>query len=129
MKVTTGVTTAAITREFTIAPDGAPVLGVEYSVKKFRVARGVITYRWTPDGWVVKNRYSIDVEGPFVKKDGTDGAQWHNRHPDDEPGTWKSPVLVLAPGWEWLQKIIDELRPHNDGVPCMTVLVDHEIES
>lgn len=128
MKITTEESVMKMIRVFTLI-DG-PVVNLAHSVVRMRIDRGVIEYRWTGHGWIVPNNFdAIDLAGPNVKKDGSNGASWYNRRAERVPANWKLEEFALAPGWEWLQKIIDELRPGDDGMASITVFREYEIEA
>jgi len=126
MKVTTQSTTARIIRRYAIA-DG-PIVAMAYSnpPKNIRVTGGNIEYTLKDGDWVVKDSFAASVNGIVLKKDGTDSKNNHSRNAgEDWNASYRAGRLVIAEGWEWLQEIIDLLRPNGDLT--MTVLNDHEV--
>jgi hypothetical protein len=114
MKVSSEGSHETVVRQFTIT-EGNPVVPMAYSemAKKVQVERGSISYQYRDGRWIVKDYWAIDVVGSVLKKDGTPGKSEHRRRPESPSGriTWQ---YVPAPGWEWLQAIINLLRPVGD---------------
>ncbi len=124
MKVSSEESYATVVRQFTIT-EGNPVVPMAYSetAKKVQVERGSISYTLKDGRWIVKGHWTIDVVGSVLKKDGTPGKSVHRRRPESPSGqiTWQ---YVPAPGWEWLQAIINLLRPVGD----LSMMNPHETE-
>lgn len=80
--------------------------------RQFRVDQISVNYHLTKGGaWVVRVPYGVRLTGTSLKKDGTPGANRHNRHP--ETVDWRT--NDLAEEYAWVQIVIDSLRPV--GVP------------
>jgi hypothetical protein len=125
MKVSSEESYATVVRQFTIT-EGNPVVPMAYSemAKKVQVERGSISYQYRDGRWIVKNYHAIDVVGSVLKKDGTPGKSEHRRHPGSPSDWWSTWQYVPAPGWEWLQAIINLLRPVGD----LSMMNPHETE-
>ena len=126
MKVTTTGSNATITRSFTIT-EGNPVVGMAYSSppKEVIIDQGTIKYAWQDGRWVVRNEYAVNVVGDVLKKDRTRSKNTHSRYAAARPGSWRDPELVVAEDFEWLNPIIDLLRPNGDL--SMMTLNDSEV--
>lgn len=126
MRVTSDRTTVSAKRTFSIDED-SPIVTQAYAStpRAVRIREGVITYTWHDGRFVVGGRYAIHLTGSVQLKSGGDSKVDHTRHPETAPGCHRLPELVLADGWEWLQAIIDLLRPNPDM--STTALLDHEI--
>lgn len=100
-----------------------PVLPMAYSStgKTFRVKRVTVKYVYQGGEWVAASRFSVDLSGPVLKKDGTDSKSWHTSHPEwDWRGNAYLPVYAFA------EKIVDMLRPQ--GGVAMIGYLEHEVE-
>lgn len=111
MKITSGHTLSRVTRQFEITDD-QPVVGMAYSrpPKKVRVYSGVIEYTWKGGAWIVINERAVNLRGIVLKKDGSESANSHSRHPI-ATSNWMALQLQLADEFAWLQPVIDLLRP------------------
>ena len=128
MKVTSGHDSRRITRRFTIEAD-QPVVAMAYSnpPKKVVIERGEINYTFDSEigRWVAKDGWAITVAGTVLKKDGTPSKNDHSRRAADKYFQGQS-EYVPAEGWEWLQLIIDLLRP--TGHVSMIILNEAEVK-
>lgn len=125
MKVSTVDTTARISRQFVITEDN-PVVNMAYSSppKKVVVDRGTIEYLWRDGRWIVEDHWAVMVAGDVLKKDGTRSKNAHARSGQDAPNTRRSPEYVPAEDWQWIQPIIDLLRPNGD----LSMMILNEFE-
>lgn len=85
-----------------VVSDG-PTLQKRYGKRNFRLANVVIKYqRWNGAPWVLA---SVNISGPYVKKDGTDGVDvnresiFHHNHAD----------------YPWLPALIEQHMPGGDS--------------
>lgn len=97
-----------ITRSFTI--ENGPTLPCAHTSKRFQAERITIAWELGRGGdWVVTSRYSIDVSGSVLKKDGTPGRVSHTRFPG---GEWTGHGLIIfTAGWEWIGELIVQNAP------------------
>jgi hypothetical protein len=129
MKVTSGQDSQRITRRFTIEAD-QPVVAMAYSnpPKKVVIERGSIDYTFDSESgrWVAKDAWAITVAGTVLKKDGTPSKNDHSRRAQEKYLRGQR-EYIPAEGWEWLQLIIDLLRP--TGHVSMMTLNEAEVKA
>lgn len=113
MKISTSSASASVVRRFTIEAD-RPVVSMAYAARprKVVITRGEIRYTLVDGEWVVKDIWSISISGAVLKNDGTESKNDHTRHPGGG-GRW-GVSMELVEEFEWLNPIIDALRPMGD---------------
>lgn len=109
MKITTARTNQSVTRHFEIT-EQQPIVPMAYSQagRKVRIERGSIEYTWQDGEWVAHSDWSINLNGVILLKNGGDSKNSHTRHPGRT--SWR-PGSPWKPEFEWIQPIIDLLRP------------------
>ena len=123
MKVSTQAAYLTVDRQFTI-DENRPVVTPDSlsGGKQVRIYRGVITYVWKDGDWTLNSRWSIDLLGVVLKKDGTESQLDHRTHP--EQTSYRADATWTAQ-YTWIQAVVDLLRPSGDL--AMTVLDQTEV--
>lgn len=92
-----------------------PVLSAGHADgKKFRAERIRVGYQWNGQGWS-DSRYSTEVSGTNIKKDGT-------------PGQIDVTVRFYGDTPVWVTEIVNQLRPHGTPV-TRTTQFEVEVEA
>ena len=108
MKVSQTDRTDKITRSFDI--EDGPVLPFPYSRagKTFRVKTVVIEYTSRGGGgaWAIQGTFSVQLTGPVLRKDGTEGKETYNGRPESDA------ALGDLPHYRWLRSLIGVARPY-----------------
>lgn len=120
MRITTERTSMRIKR--VVRVDEGPVIAMAYSAtgRQFRVEWIQVEYKWQDGEWVVNSAFSVELGGYVLKKDGQPSKNWHVSNPD-----WDYRERRFKDGYEFAQKIIDELRPSGDL--SMSIFQDYEV--
>lgn len=96
-----------------IVTDGPIVSAHRADGKLMRVERVRITYQWSSGNQLWNaSKYSTDVSGPVLKKDGTDSQL-------------DATIRYYGETPAWIAEIVDRLRPH--GLPVIPV-IQFEVE-
>lgn len=123
MKVTSERLTVRAVRSATIT-DGQPTVHMAYSnpPKKVAIDHVNVTYTYADGRWDICSPSDVKVAGTVLKKDGSPSLNRHSRWPN---GTgYGASKVVLDEGWEWLQAIVDLLRPSGE----LSVMILNEAE-
>lgn len=118
MKVTSKPAIARVIRQFEV-PVG-PVIRPDGYQRSYRVDSGTIEYVWRNGSFVAESIFAIRLDGPWVKRDGTDAK---------DRATGMRPTGAnqeLAEDYRWLKPVIDRLRPQSDL--SMTSLHNYEVK-
>lgn len=118
MKITDEGSWGTIIRKIAIKDGPIHDYALSPTGRKFQVEMVIVKYRLMVSGsWTFEGFADVDISGPVLKKDGTPGQLWHNRHPEYSGYGANREIL---PEYQWVYDLAHAACPA--GRPSLPAL-------